>query len=161
VIESQYQSSGTNTLTIHFRIVNPSINLGTEVPLKNVKVRYYFNTATSPAAFSSACDSAAIDSPYAPICSELTITEGTSPGTTAQAANGTYYLEFAFPTATQSIPTADGSATMNIRYYPSNYASGTFTPTTDYSYLVGDGGYVANPNMTATLNDVLVWGKTP
>ena len=36
----------TNQLYIYFRIVNPSINLGTEVPLKNVKVRYYFNTVT-------------------------------------------------------------------------------------------------------------------
>ncbi len=162
MIESESQSNpSTGQLTIDFRIINPSINLGTAVALNTVKVRYYFNATTSPLAFSSACDSAGVDQPYANIKAEVTITPGTSPGTTAAAANATYYLEFAFPAATQTIPTADGSVTVNARFYPSTYAMGTFTPTTDYSYVAGDGGYVANPNMTATLGGTLVWGQTP
>jgi hypothetical protein len=161
VIESESQSNPpTDQLTIDFKIINPSINSGTEVALNTVKVRYYFNAASSPLAFTSICDSASVDNPYADIHTDVTFAVGTTPSATAAAANGTYYLEFAFP-VTQSIPTADGSVTANCRFYPSNYASGTFTPTTDYSYLASDGGYVANPNMTATVSGVLVWGQTP
>jgi hypothetical protein len=148
-------------LALYFQIVNPSPNLATQIALNGVKVRYYFNATTSPLGFTSVCDSASVSPPYSPIKSEVTITPGASPGATAQADNGTYYLEFAFSAATQSIPGAGGLVNVQARFFPSSYASGTFSPTTDYSYLAGDGGYVANPKMTATLGGTLVWGQTP
>jgi hypothetical protein len=129
--------------------------------LSDVKVRYYFNTGTQPLGFSFTCDSASIDNPYVSIGSDVTATEGSTPGTTASAANGTYYLEFSFATGTQTVGTADATASVVARYYPSTYASGTFTPTTDYSYQASDGGYAPNPHMTATLNGTLVWGEEP
>ncbi|MGA2451156.1 MAG: cellulose binding domain-containing protein, partial [Polyangiaceae bacterium] len=72
VIESESTSTATSQLTIAFKILNPSINIGSDITLSDVKVRYYFNTGTQPLGFSFTCDSASIDNPYVSIGSDVT-----------------------------------------------------------------------------------------
>jgi len=130
-------------------------------------VRYYFGTTQALGNYVMRCYSAAIDNPYTTIA--CSASGGTPPasdiqfafGQTHSATTGAMnYLEISFPTGAPSVPTADGTATIQVEFDNGSYSS-NFTPTSDYSYQVGDGGYSPNTHITATLAGTLAWGVLP
>ena len=40
-------------------------------------------------------------------------------------------------------------------------AGAVFTPTSDYSYIVDSGEFVANPHITGYVSGTLAWGEEP
>lgn len=165
VSESNY-SGATDGSSIKFTlwINNASIN-GT-LALANVTVRYYFKSAIQPLGYQTHCyyasDQNQSNAGGATITSDVSFEPGSTQSTTPGAA---YYYEISFASSVPPMIAAPGGyASIQVEI---DGSSGSFTPTTDYSYIAGaatansQGTAIANPHITGYLSGALVWGTEP
>lgn len=145
-------------------IVNASIT-GT-LALADVKFRYYFTSLLQPLGYSTHCylamDQNVANSGGTAITSDVNFMPGSTQSTTP---GGAYYYEISFAsTVPPMIAAPAGYAIVQVEI---DATPGSFTPTTDYSYVAGAGASnsqataVANAHITGYLNGVLVWGQEP
>jgi hypothetical protein len=157
-------SSDGSSLKFTAYVFNASIN-GT-LALANVKFRYYFTSSLQPLGYQTHCYYAAdqnqANAGGATITGDVTFTPGNTDSTTAGAK---YYYEISFSSAVPPMLAAPaGYASIQVEI---DASSGSFTPTSDYSYIAGAAtansqtNAVANLHMTGYFNGQLVWGEEP
>jgi hypothetical protein len=135
-----------NQIKPHIQLVNTGF---ADIPLKEVKIRYWFTTDTdSP-------EQGTID--YALLgASKITLTFVSPPLGTATADR---YLEIGFTDSAGMLLAGATTGEIQVRFNKADWAN--YSETNDYSYEGSRTEYQPSMNITAYRDGLLLWGKEP
>ena len=137
---------GDNQIKPHVQLVNTGF---ADIPLKEVKIRYWFTQETSSP------EQGWVD--YAQIgASKITLTFVSPP---LPVANTDRYLEVGFADNAGTLLAGATTGEMQLRFNKTDWSN--YTETNDASYDGSHSEYQPSMNVTAYRNGMLLWGNEP